>query len=141
MIMSALQLKENLRKFAGVESCPIRNIVARFSGKWSMLVLCVLAQNETTRFNEIGKAIPDISPKVLTETLRNLEADRLIRRKVYAEIPPRVEYSLTPVGESLIPLIESLVDWAIQNYDIVGGGERATSPGKSCRAASHPLRQ
>lgn len=139
--MSALQLKENLRKFAGVESCPIRNIVARFSGKWSMLVLCVLAQNETTRFNEIGKAIPDISPKVLTETLRNLEADRLIRRKVYAEIPPRVEYSLTPVGESLIPLIESLVDWAIQNYDIVGGGERATSTGKSCRAASHPLRQ
>ena len=82
-----------------------------------MLVLCVLAQNDTTRFNEIGKAIPDISPKVLTDTLRNLESDGLINRTVYAEIPPRVEYSLTKLGRSLMPLIESLVEWAIHNFD------------------------
>ena len=114
--MSSLHLKENLKKYTGIDACPIRNIVARFSGKWSLLILCVLAENPATRFSEISRAIPDISPKVLTETLKNLEADRLIARRVYAEIPPRVEYSLTDTGRSLIPLIENLVAWAIENY-------------------------
>ena len=82
-----------------------------------MLVLCVLSENEATRFNEIGKAIPDISPKVLTDTLRNLEADGLVSRKLYAEIPPRVEYSLTATGKSLMPHIESLVEWAVNNLE------------------------
>ena len=114
--MNSLVLKENLKKFTCVATCPIRNIISHFSGKWSMLVLCVLAENATTRFNEIGKAIPDISPKVLTETLKNLEADGLISRKLYAEIPPRVEYSLTALGKSLMPHIASLVSWALENY-------------------------
>ncbi|MDE7458533.1 MAG: helix-turn-helix transcriptional regulator, partial [Muribaculaceae bacterium] len=98
--MNRLPLKENLEKYTHLADCPVRNVLARFSGKWSMLVLCVLAENETTRFNGIAKAIPDISPKVLTETLKNLEGDNLITRKLYAEIPPRVEYSLTPLGHS-----------------------------------------
>lgn len=119
--MNTLPLKENLKKFTQVEECPVRNVISRFSGKWTMLVLCVLAQNDTTRFNEIGKAIPDISPKVLTDTLRNLESDGLINRTVYAEIPPRVEYSLTKLGRSLMPLIESLVEWAIDNFDQIVG--------------------
>ena len=89
--MNALPLQENLKKFTHIEDCPIRNIISRFSGKWTMLVLCILAENPTTRFNAIGKAIPDISPKVLSDTLKNLESDVLITRKVYAEIPPRVE--------------------------------------------------
>ncbi|MDO4320316.1 MAG: helix-turn-helix domain-containing protein [Bacteroidales bacterium] len=114
--MSRLQLKENQKKYTDIESCPIRNIISRFSGKWSMLILCILAENEATRFNEIGKAIPDISPKVLTETLRNLEQDGLVARKLYAQIPPRVEYSLTDRGHSLMPHIESLVRWAVDNY-------------------------
>lgn len=66
--------------------------------QWSMLILWAFADNGVTRFNEIGKALPDISPKVLAETLKSLEADRLISRKMYAEIPPRVEYSLTKLG-------------------------------------------
>lgn len=90
--MTAIQLQENLKKYTQIELCPIRNVIARFSGKWSMLVLCVLAENEVTRFNAICRAVPDISPKVLTETLRNLEASGLITRKIYGEIPPRVEY-------------------------------------------------
>ncbi|MDE6127275.1 MAG: helix-turn-helix transcriptional regulator [Muribaculaceae bacterium] len=81
-----------------------------------MLVLCVLAENEATRFNEIGRAIPDISPKVLTETLKRLETDGLVSRKLYAEIPPRVEYSLTELGKSLIPLLGSLITWALDNF-------------------------
>lgn len=115
--MNRLPLKENLKKYTGISSCPIRNIISRFSGKWSMLILCVLSENEVTRFNEIGKAIPDISPKVLTDTLRNLEAVGLVERKLYAEIPPKVEYSLTEIGKGLIPHIESLVGWVMENYE------------------------
>lgn len=115
--MNALPLQENLKKFTCIDSCPVRNVIARFSGKWSMLVLCVLAENEATRFNAIGKAIPDISPKVLTETLKNLERDGLIARRLYAEIPPRVEYSLTEMGRSLMPLIGNLISWAMENFD------------------------
>lgn len=113
--MNSLPLQENLKKFTHIEDCPIRNIISRFSGKWTMLVLCILAENPTTRFNAIGKAIPDISPKVLSDTLKNLEADGMISRNVYAEIPPRVEYSLSPLGESVMPLIANLVTWAIDN--------------------------
>lgn len=117
--MSKLAVKENLRKYAGIHSCPVRNVISRFSGKWSMLVLCVLAENDTTRFNEISRAIPDISSKVLADTLRNLQSDGLISRKLYAEIPLKVEYSLTEMGKSLMPHIFNLVEWALENYESV----------------------
>ena len=115
--MNTLPLKENLKKFTHLDSCPIRNVVARFSGKWAVLVLCVLAENETTRFNVIGKAIPDISPKVLSDTLKNLESDGLVCRKVYAEIPPKVEYSLTDLAKSLMPKLYGVIEWALENYE------------------------
>ena len=115
--MNALTLKENLEKYTRIESCPIRNVLARFSGKWSILILCVLAENEKTRFNEISKAIPDISSKVLTDTLKSLEGDNLITRQYYGEIPPRVEYSLTPLGKSMVPKLHELIGWAIENFD------------------------
>ena len=119
--MSKLTIKNNLQKYTGLSECPIRNVIARFSGKWSILVMCILSENETTRFNEIGKALPDISPKVLTETLRNLESDGLISRKMFAEIPPKVEYSLTDLGKSLMPHINSLIAWAVENFDSITG--------------------
>lgn len=115
--MKKLELKKNLQKYTRIESCPVRNVVARFSGKWAMLVLCILSENETTRFNALAKAIPDISPKVLTETLKSLESDKLIKRELFAEIPPRVEYSLTDLGKSLMPHIENLLSWAIDNFN------------------------
>lgn len=113
--MSTLKLEENLKKYTRIEDCPIRNILSRFSSKWAMLILCVLSENEVSRFNTISKAIPDISPKVLSETLKMLEADGLIQRKVYAEIPPRVEYSLSGLGKSLIPILNNLISWALDN--------------------------
>ena len=67
------------------------------------------------RFNALRKQIPDISQKMLTSTLRSLEADGYVERTVYAEVPPRVEYSLTPRSFSLIPLIDNLIDWATDN--------------------------
>ena len=117
--MSKLAIQENLEKYAGIGDCPVRNVISRFSGKWSMLILCVLSENTSTRFNVIGKAIPDISPKVLSETLKNLEADGLIIRKLYAEIPPRSEYSLTPLGQSLMPVINSMIEWALANMPAI----------------------
>lgn len=120
--MRPLELKENLKNYTRVDECPIRNVISRFSGKWQLLVLCVLAENEATRFNEIGKAIPDISPKVLTDTLKNLERDKLIIRKLYAEIPPRVEYSLTGLGRSLIPVLGELIAWSLEHFEEINSG-------------------
>lgn len=114
--MKPLQLEENLKKYTCISECPVRNVISRFSGKWSMLILFILAENGSTRFNAIGKAIPDISPKVLAGTLKNLEADGLVSRKIYAEIPPRVEYALTELGTSLMPVLEQLVKWAVANF-------------------------
>lgn len=117
MIMNALPLEENLKKYTCISACPVRNVVSRFSGKWAMLILCVLAENPSTRFNAISKAIPDISPKVLTETLKGLERDGIVRRKVYAEVPPKVEYSLTELGHSLMPHLQGIIGWAMENFD------------------------
>ena len=97
--------------------CPIRNVLARICDKWSMLVIFMLEkhQGEPLRFNALRKMIPDISQKMLTSTLRTLEEDGLVMRQVYAEVPPRVEYSLTARAHSLIPIVDSLIDWAADN--------------------------
>lgn len=119
--MNSLPLQENLEKFTHIETCPVRNILSRFSGKWAILILCVLSENGATRFNTISRAIPDISPKVLTETLKSLEADGLIHRQLYPEVPPRVEYSLTEMGRSLMPIINQLIAWALDNFTAITG--------------------
>ncbi len=97
------------------EICPIRNVVSRFGDKWSLLVLLVIDRGGVIRFNELGRMIPDISTRVLSTTLKTLEADGLIDRKVYAQVPPKVEYSLTETGKSLIPLLMKLTEWAQTN--------------------------
>lgn len=123
--MKPLELQENLKKFTRVDECPIRNVISRFSGKWQMLVLRVLAENGETRFNAIGKAIPDISPKVLTETLKNLEADGYVIRKMYAEIPPKVEYSLSGLGRSLMVVIKELIAWTTEHYEEIESNRKS----------------
>lgn len=99
--------------------CPIRNILARIGDKWSILVLFTLNQSALMRFNALQKNIPDISQKMLTVTLRTLEEDGFVRRQVYAEVPPRVEYSLTDRAISLLPHINSLVTWAKDNMNAI----------------------
>jgi DNA-binding HxlR family transcriptional regulator len=99
-------------------TCPFRNIISRFGDKWSFLILYFLYQNgEPIRFSALEKNIPDISSRVLSSCLRTLEADDIVSRKVYPEVPPKVEYSLTPLGESLMPHLMSLTTWAIENFD------------------------
>ena len=96
--------------------CPIRHVLSRISSKWTLLVLYTLnTHSHTMRFGELRRAIPDVSQKMLTNTLRTLEEDGLISRKVYAEVPPRVEYSLTERGLSLIPYMDALIRWAKDN--------------------------
>ena len=103
-----------------VPDCPIGNILARISDKWSLLVLYTLNQEPTMRFNALQKSIPDISQKMLTVTLKTLEEDGFVSRKVYAEVPPKVEYSLTDRALSLLPCINTLIAWAKENMkDII----------------------
>lgn len=100
-------------------ACPIRNVLERISDKWSLLVLCSLGVEDNMRYKELMAAIPDISHKMLTSTLKHLEKDHLITRKAYAEIPPRVEYSLTETGKTLMPTIQQMIDWAQQHFEEV----------------------
>ena len=110
--MSKVKLSDSLYPM-----CPIRNILSRISDKWSMLVLYMLQEKGVIRFKELQRCIPEISQKMLTATLRTLEEDGFISRKVYAEVPPKVEYTLTDRGRSLLPHINMLIAWAIENMD------------------------
>lgn len=95
-----------------IEICPVRNVIARFGNKWALLVILILSENKVLRFSELKKMIPDASSRMLSSTLRTLEADGLVSRKVYPEVPPKVEYSLTETGLSLVPFIVQLTEWA-----------------------------
>lgn len=105
-------------------TCPIRNVLSRVGDKWSLLVLYTLQHREVLRFKELQREIPDISQKSLTQTLRVLEEDGFVRREVYAEVPPRVEYSLTARGLSFLPLVDNLIEWAKDNMDEIVEGRR-----------------
>ncbi|MBP3775055.1 MAG: helix-turn-helix transcriptional regulator [Bacteroidaceae bacterium] len=102
-------------------ACPIRQVISRFGDKWSMLVLYSLYTSGTgiLRFNELRRHMSDCSQKMLSATLKNLENSNLVARKVYPEVPPRVEYSLTDTGKSLMPSINSLIEWAKHHFDDV----------------------
>ena len=106
-------------------NCPVRNVLSRIGDKWSILVLFTLETNKNQRFKELQRNIPDISQKMLTTTLKMLEGDNLVHREAFPEIPPRVEYSLTDKGQSLLPLIDNLMVWASENMnDIIESRQR-----------------
>lgn len=108
---------KNMKNFHPTGNCPVRDVLSRLGDKWSMLVLTTLSANGTMRFSDIHKTIDDISQRMLTVTLRTLESDGLVHRKVYPEVPPRVEYCLTEMGTTLMPHIQNLVDWALGHMD------------------------
>ena len=102
-------------------ACPIRQVVSRFGDKWSLLVLFLLNRSESgvMRFNEIRRLMTDCSQKMLSQTLKNLEQSHLVHREVFAEVPPRVEYSLTETGRSLMPALTALIDWGKEHFNEV----------------------
>ncbi len=102
-------------------ACPIRQVISKFGDKWSLLVLYSLHTSETgiLRFSELRHHMSDCSQKMLSATLKNLEQLGLIHREVYPVVPPKVEYSLTETGKSLMPILHSLIDWALLHFDDV----------------------
>ena len=116
--------ERNLKKYADADACPIRNVIDRIGDKWSMLVLLLLEEAEVLRFSEIHKTVGTISQKMLTVTLKALEADGLVHRTVFPQIPPRVEYQLTERGQSLMPHLHSLVQWASTNMNEIRESRR-----------------
>ncbi|MFJ2992394.1 winged helix-turn-helix transcriptional regulator [Pandoraea sp. NPDC087047] len=104
--------------FVFEETCVPRRVLELFSVKWTSMVLYAL-QCGTTRTGELQRRLPGISKKMLTQTLRELERDGLIHREVYAVVPPKVEYSLTPLGELFIEPIEMLYRWGNQHADVL----------------------
>lgn len=106
-----------LKKYSDADHCPVRNVMERFGDKWSLLVLMLLEDGKVLRFSEINSYIHTISQKMLAVTLKTLEADGLIKRTVYPQIPPKVEYELTPMGKSLLPYLHNLAKWALENMD------------------------
>lgn len=99
-------------KKTGSGLCPIHDFLNHFANKWSMLVVLNLGYAGKPRFSELKNMITGISQRMLTVTLRSLEEDGLVLRKLYAEIPPRVEYELTPLGKSLLDVMMNLGEWA-----------------------------
>ena len=99
--------------------CPIRNVLARVSDKWSMLVLHALSKKSPMRFTELRNAIGDATPKMLSASLKTLEEDGIVNRTAYPEIPPRVEYSLTARGIEMLEAMQPLTDWAIRNMEAI----------------------
>lgn len=118
-------MQQKSEKYSIIEICPIRNVVSRFGDKWSLLVILILSEHEAVRFSELRRAIPDISSRVLSSTLRALEADGLIARTVFPVVPPRVDYALTPMGRSLVPLIQRLTEWAAAHMESIVAHRRA----------------
>jgi DNA-binding HxlR family transcriptional regulator len=98
------------------EDCQVRQILDRIADKWSLLVIALLDE-KTLRFGELVREIDGISKRMLTVTLRNLERDGLVGRTVYPEVPPRVEYELTPLGRTLLATTQALVTWSEEHQE------------------------
>jgi len=99
-------------------ACPVETTLMLIGDKWKVLILRDLMPG-TKRFGELKKSIGTVSQKVLTAQLRDMEANGLVHREVYAEVPPRVEYSLTPRAETLIPIMDHLIEWALDNMAVI----------------------
>ncbi|MBB4132971.1 DNA-binding HxlR family transcriptional regulator [Xanthomonas campestris] len=98
--------------------CPVRDVLDQIGDKWTMLILLTLIPGPS-RFSAIQRAVPDISKRMLTQTLRNLERNGMITRKVYATKPPSVEYALSKLGVALLVPVYQLLNWATENHATV----------------------
>lgn len=104
--------------------CPIRDVLDRLSDRWSLLVIHEL-EGGTLRFTELKNRIGDVSQRMLAQTLRRLEQDGLVSREVFPTVPPRVEYTLTPLGHSLLKPLRSMIEWAVDNHEAVRAARAA----------------
>jgi DNA-binding HxlR family transcriptional regulator len=115
------------------KNCPTRLVLDRLADKWALLVLNRLRE-EPVRFNQLRRDIEGVSQKVLTQTLRNLERDGLIHRQVFPTVPVTVEYSLTPLGQTLTRTVAALAHWAEENIDAVLTAQQSFDASKGSQA-------
>lgn len=101
------------------EYCKAAPMLEWMGNKWSLVVLLKVSENEPVRFNELYRTIPAISEKVLSSVLRQLYTDGIIDRELYPDVPPRVEYSVSEFGKTLLPHVQSLIDWGRENFDTI----------------------
>lgn len=101
------------------EYCKAAPMLEWFGNKWALVVLMKISGNEPIRFNELYRNIPSVSEKVLSQTLRQLTIDGIIRRELFADVPPRTEYYITDFGKTLLPHIEALIKWGRDNFNTI----------------------
>jgi len=106
--------------FSRNPGCAVEAAISLIDGKWKCVIIFHLMEEEVLRFNEIRRRIPGVTQRMLTNQLRDLEADGLIERKVYAQVPPKVEYSLSELGRSLQPILLALKDWGDTHIGLFG---------------------
>lgn len=111
----------------------IRQVLDRVGDKWSMLIIAVL-EDGPLRYTDLQRQIPGISQRMLTHTLRQLREDGLITRTAYAEVPPRVEYALTPLSRGLHELVMRLIGWAVDHHDEIRANRAQTGTASSARS-------
>jgi DNA-binding HxlR family transcriptional regulator len=96
------------------DQCPVKTTLDVIGGKWKPLILYIL-KDGAVRFGDLRRSVPDVTQKMLTDRLRELEADGIVRRKVYPQVPPKVEYSLTVYGKTLAPILEAMAMWGTKH--------------------------
>ena len=99
------------------EYCKAAPMLEWLGNKWALVVLVKISQAEPVRFNELYRNIPSVSEKVLSQVLRQLTTDGIIRRELFPDVPPRTEYSMTEFGRTLLPHVEALLDWGRENFE------------------------
>lgn len=99
--------------------CRAAPMLEWIGNKWTLVVLMKISESGPIRFNELYRNIPSVSEKVLSQVLRQLTADGIIRRKLFPDVPPRTEYSLTALGQTLLPHVEALISWGRDNFDTI----------------------
>lgn len=99
------------------EYCKAAPILEWIGNKWALVVLVKISENDPARFNELYRNIPSVSEKVLSQVLKQLTTDGIIERKLYPDVPPRVEYSVSDFGRTLLPHVEALINWGRDNFD------------------------
>ncbi len=117
-LKSKLELYRTSLGGGSFADCPVRNVISSIHGKWNPLLVIALAER-AYRFGELRRLVPDISQRMLTQTLHDLQRDGYVRRKVFPTKPPSVEYSLTDLGRSMFEPLSQMVRWAEINHDAV----------------------
>ncbi len=109
------------------EYCKAAPMLEWLGNKWTLVVLVKISENEPVRFNELFRNIPSVSEKVLSQVLKQLTVDGIIQREIFPDVPPRVEYSVTDLGKTLLPHVDALIKWGQENFEQIISNRQKTN--------------